>query len=360
MISEKRQKLLIIIISIIGVLGSLSNGFLELSLYFQRHAWQLIAVSIANFIALVGWLVVLRLATRKHLMAAAIFLSISQLVFLVSYEALLTQPFLESIIAGTLIVLLGGLFTLNKHWWLGVILAIFYAGVTVFLYQFSPFIRFDTSSVAGMGNYFYILAGLVIFIVFIENFFATSFFTSSIQNRLLVTFIIIVMSTSVIITVLSLTVQQYEIRQNAYKQLDAVATLKQAEINTWLQSIYNSQSAILANQSIKQDLNTLILQGSPFPPTVSATPEQTRLHDYFNEFITQTSLFNDFFVVNKRGDILFSLDSSSPNLTPHPIRMENLDCACCRLLHNASVNLSVPIKPAFFNHSDGQCHPGAG
>jgi GAF domain-containing protein/HAMP domain-containing protein len=327
MISAKRQARLILIISLIGISGSISTAVVDLGAFLQLNAWQMLPNLAAAAVSMMIWLVIIGLVNKKKLGAAGLLVPINIIIVFAFYEALISQSFLESMLAGGTLILVAGIFTINKRWWIAASLTGLYALITGYIYQFHPFTRFDTTRVTGMGNYFFILAGVIIFTILIDAIFSSSFFTRSIRNRLLVTFSVIVLVSTVIVTVMSLAIQQRKAQQDAYNQLSMVATLKQAEITRWIGSVNEAYSAILSNQSLLDDISYVLIHSPQITPSNQLSPEQKRLQDQFNSIKQKATLFDDFYLVSSDGNIPYALNTSQSNIERIQAEWKNTNIA---------------------------------
>lgn len=129
-------------------------------------------------------------------------------------------------------------------------------------------------------------------------------FTSTIQFRLLLTFLLIGVLPVIVVTVISAISQWRTGRARAIEQLDMSASFKETQINDWVARLYAELQTIGTEIDIDSFARFII---TPSTDTgVSANLLDT-LRSALNRQAERSGMFGEFFVIDLEGQMVFSL-----------------------------------------------------
>ncbi|WP_420628846.1 PAS domain S-box protein [Candidatus Leptofilum sp.] len=121
----------------------------------------------------------------------------------------------------------------------------------------------------------------------------------TIRARMLVAFVLLVLLPVVLITARTAVVSWRDGQTQVTRQLESVATLKEAEIERWLDSLQLNLTAVLANS--ESDLVVQMLAVD--------SPEQTAVQlvqENWTQLIKYTGLFEELFLMDQQGRVVLS------------------------------------------------------
>ena len=124
----------------------------------------------------------------------------------------------------------------------------------------------------------------------------------SLRTRLLVTTILLVLVPVLVTGIVTIYISSQGLRTDAFDQLESVATLKEAQIKTWLESLQTNLDLVFANPDSLQRVSELVLN----PASVDLGKSPVR-----NELINnskRSGYFTELFVMDKDGRVIVSTD----------------------------------------------------
>ncbi|MCK5202112.1 MAG: cache domain-containing protein, partial [Spirochaetales bacterium] len=125
---------------------------------------------------------------------------------------------------------------------------------------------------------------------------------TTIASRLIFGFVSIVLLPAIIISSVSVVSSLRHSRKQLLNQLESVATLKEAEIETWLDSLNLFLPVLTAGPRIEAKLNILLAQEQEYKDIKKDVRERFRL------MIEYSQLFETVFLVNTEGLVVFSTE----------------------------------------------------
>ncbi len=138
---------------------------------------------------------------------------------------------------------------------------------------------------------------------------------NSVRNRLLFSFVIVALISTIILTAITVYQQFQNSQKNALDKLEAIASLKEDEINTWVNSLQSTVKTIAVNKNLNQEMTTVLSQTPLTGPDQPMTEDQMTLKDQLTSFKDQNNYFDDFFITDLNGNVLISTDPSANNLS---------------------------------------------
>ena len=288
---------------ILAVFVVITTGF-HLFIYFQTRVLQALFPPALILVAvLIGPLVYRWLSLEKNIQAG-ISLVIAVAVAYSGNELAWKGLTAFNVIGGCLLIALSGIMILPHRWrsWTPVIF-----GFLIFIYfvnRFEPVPRYEQSLIAGLLPFavsidLILLIGLFILLIMQNP-------ARSIRVRLIATFIILVVIPVVATTTIASIINAQNFQDRAATQLESVATLREAEINAWLDRLVAELKVVKPS-----DLELSGLLGKDPQSTSLLTPGLVQdFHDQFERVIQETGLFKEVFLVDWNGRIFLT---TNPN-----------------------------------------------
>lgn len=129
---------------------------------------------------------------------------------------------------------------------------------------------------------------------------------NSIRYRLLIGFIFITILPVFITGVISNVISSRNIEERLVNQLESVATLKEAEINAWIDSLNLNLANLLSRQDLRRSITNVIQQDSISEAEFNFSHND--LQNQFTDALDRTQLFDEIFVMNLDGKVIVSTD----------------------------------------------------
>ncbi len=139
---------------------------------------------------------------------------------------------------------------------------------------------------------------------------ARIFHTGTIRSRLLLWFVLLVLFPATIISISSVWLGYQSGKRQIFNQLQSVATLKQAEIHMWSESLQSHLASVLYPSDVPRLMGPL-LDESPDSPEYQDAYATLRMH--FTDMIEETGLYEEVFLMDQHGRVVLSTDPSHEN-----------------------------------------------
>jgi nitrogen fixation/metabolism regulation signal transduction histidine kinase len=130
----------------------------------------------------------------------------------------------------------------------------------------------------------------------------------SLRTRLLVAFVLLVLLPSVAISTVTAVVSFRNGLQQVFNQLESVATLKEAEVEAFVNSLKSNLVIALSGQTTMQHVKVL-LEEEPADPE-DYREAHTELRTRFQQITKPTGQFDELFIMDLRGRVVLSNDIS--------------------------------------------------
>jgi len=304
--SDKEQdRVLVERFVLIGIVFALLASSSDVRLYFQTGAWQPL-VDIGVFMLTIACLVVARqLARRGEPETAGYWVLFASMLGYGGGQAVLAGDIFYAMAGGFLLIFLVGMMVLPRKWvaWLIAIgvYAIYIVGVNQL--EFLP--RYDVAQTPSRKAMDLGITGIFMLLL-LWQLVRAYLNIETIRTRLLVTFVIMVLLPASIISATSAWEGFRSGQQQVIEQLESVATLKEAEIQTWLDNLHGDLNMTLTGESMGVNMHWLL------QPDVSPLWEVSyhRLKGQFEETLGLTKRFEELFVMDLQGRIVLSTDAS--------------------------------------------------
>lgn len=148
----------------------------------------------------------------------------------------------------------------------------------------------------------------------------TSVRSTSLRTRLLITTILLVFIPVLITGAAASYISSQGLRQDVFDQLESVATLKEAQIKTWLESLQTNLDLIFANPDSLERVSELVLNQS------SAEQAKSTVRSELTNNSQRSGYFTEIFVIDKDGQVVVSTASGQEGkiMTSQPFFHEGL------------------------------------
>lgn len=125
----------------------------------------------------------------------------------------------------------------------------------------------------------------------------------TIRERLLVAFVLLVFLPAIIISSALVVLGFQSGQQQVINQLESVATLKEAQIDAWLESLQSHLDTALYPHQVPHLLNPL-LTADPQSAAYEAADAELRIQ--LDQLVERTRLFEEVFILDRQGRVLIS------------------------------------------------------
>lgn len=294
------QRMLVILAAAAG-----STIIFYMLLFWQTHIWQL-WIEVGSLAIAIGMAILSKyLLDKDHPQAAGIWVLTGVGIAFAGNELAWSGATWYIAVGGVLMIwLLGRIILPQKiRIWMGI--SLLYGVAIAILAWRQPLSRFDISSSLILNLF---IPGLTFSLVLISIWqLIQAVQESSIRYRLLAGFIFITVLPVFITGLTSNIISSRNIEERLVNQLESVATLKEAEINAWIDSLDLNLTNLLSRQSVKNSLD-IVMQKPVSASEFGSSHDE--LQQQFNEALGRTQLFDEIFVMDLDGKVISSTDPS--------------------------------------------------
>ncbi len=295
----KRRALVIKRIILIGVIFAVVGIVADIADYYQTRSWYQLVDAAFILSALLCLGLAWRAVRREKLDAAAYWMLLAVFMGIGADELLWVQdPWLNAAVA--VLILLVGALVLPRRWAVWVSAALGYVGFTLLVNWVEPVPRLVLAETGGVFVAYLSVIGLS-FVMVLWQYVSLRGRMRTLRTRLLVTYVPLVLLLAVVIGGSAFLVARNQVRRQIENQLESVAALKEAEIQTWLGDLLVSLDVAASGPQVE----TLLEDGS-FLSTMTETPVQKQFKERLEWTIRQMGLFEEMFVMDLEGQVLIS------------------------------------------------------
>lgn len=326
---EKRKNLSEPQVEVVQVLLIMISGLLAvvtivyLLLYIRTGIWQHLAIALSMAPLPLFYPFIRRFGERSSPDA------FYRLLVLVVYEVMWldelfhASTYIQHIITGVMMCWVLGSLLLRKGQrdWLWAIL-IYLAGLTAINIA-APVPRFDVNQsplvfLVATGAMFSAIMMAVWQMWLIVR-------RGSIRLRLMVSFLLIALLPAAIVGGISILSHRNTAEERVLLQLDSVASLKEAEIRTWLERLDMQLASVLDVDPGQVHTNTVL--DKPDLPKIVFDYSHNLLVDQISQSIGRTRLLEEIMILNAHGLVVLSTDRTQEDrfLTGDPVFQEGLE-----------------------------------
>ncbi len=286
---------------IMAVAAAIAIAFC-VGLYFRTQIWQMLIVAGSVTLGFTLTIVSSVLARRGKMDVAGYCMFVGTAVAYVGGELAWSGMTWHIAVGGALMILLAGSVLLPRKWRVWVAMAVLYVATILLINYFEPLHRYEADEyvllsifVPGMNV---IVASVLLWQI------GRAFRVGSIRTRLLIAFVGTVVLVAVIVGAASVTVGLQSLRQQVFDQLESVATLKDAEINVWINNFQTTLATALAGADTVKDARRVLRES---PTTVYYQLSYNTLEERFQRLLELTD-FEELFLIDLEGRVVLSTD----------------------------------------------------
>jgi GAF domain-containing protein/HAMP domain-containing protein len=284
---------------------ALATMGLYLALYASTGIWQIAISAVALAVAL-GCLVTAWLWARRHrLESAALFVFAAIMIAFGGGELAWSGATAYNLISVVLLICLVGSVFIPRRWGLWLAAIALYAAWTLFVVLVEPISRYDVSQSPILRVYVPAASVAIVLVTGVQI--ARAFRIGTIRTRLLIAFGAIALFVAAAVGVTSAVVTLQSGRRQVMNQLESAATLKEREIQAWLDALA-SDMTILLNTERTAEQAQVVLQVAPTFGSYEYARQQ--LTERFGAYMQQMGRLEEVFILDTQGNVVLSTDPS--------------------------------------------------
>jgi GAF domain-containing protein/HAMP domain-containing protein len=215
------------------------------------------------------------------------------------------------LVSGVLLIFLAGNLVLphERQVWLSAIglyvLFIFLA------YYLHPFTRYNVSDIPVILPY--AIGTILILVLALAALIIRSLRTRSIRTRLLINFIMLVLTPVILSSIISSILNAQNAREKAYSQLESVVTLKESEINAWINNLKTSLMLAMPAPELTWVFNSSLNISQFKSMDEQLSPTAGDIETDLKAIVAQSQTFKELYILNSRGKIFISTNKALLN-----------------------------------------------
>ncbi|HIQ01515.1 MAG TPA: HAMP domain-containing protein, partial [Anaerolineales bacterium] len=297
---EERRAALVERLAVIGIVASFASVGLYVLLYFQIGAWQILADVAGVVLSAVFLFWARRLARRREVEAAGYRILLAVLFAYVG-PLVFANVTLYATLGVFLLALLVGGAVRPRRWKTWGATFVLYLVCVLLIERFEPLPRYDVNQSEVLRLY---IPGITLSLVLLVLWqVARAFRIGTIRTRLLISFVLLVLLPATAIGAGSAVVSLQHGRYRAIGHLESVATLKEAGIRAWIQTLQTQLSVALIGADASRYAD-ILLEEAPDSATYQEAYDELGRH--FGRLIERLGMFEELFLMDARGRVVLS------------------------------------------------------
>jgi len=269
----------------------------------QARAWQLLVESGIVVVSLASAAVAYGLARRGKLDAAGFWVLFGVVIAYGGGELLLVNATLYFAVGGVLLIVLVGSMVLPRIRIAWLTAAGLFAAYGWLVNRFEPLPRYDITQSVPLNLITASVTFLIVLVILWQI--VRAFRIGTIRTRLLISFVAIALLLPGILAVGGVAMGAQSGRQHAVNLLESVAMLKEAEIETWIDSLQAELGTVLTGENAVRYTRVLLQEESPDP--VDHQEARDKLQGRFRQSIRW---LEEIFVMDLQGHVILSSDAT--------------------------------------------------
>jgi GAF domain-containing protein/HAMP domain-containing protein len=276
-------------------------------LYFQTGAWQ-VSVEVGGvLLAGVSLAAAYWLIQREKLDVAGSFLLTAVIAVTGTSELVWANESWSNTPGAIVLIIIVGAVVWPRRWYVWLVMGGLFAAASLLINSFgAPWPRYDTAQSNVLRIYDALIVGLLILAVFWEIARAYRHITT-IRTRLLIAFVLTVLLPAMAIAAGVVLVNLTRGQQQTTDHLESVATLKEAEIDTWLYDLRSDLNSLLYDTVMIKLVSWILPEGGTRTQRDAAHDNLTLR---FRSLIEQRRTFQELFLMDTRGEVVMSTDTT--------------------------------------------------
>lgn len=299
-VEERRTRAVRWMILIGAILAVISIGS-YVPLCIQTGAWQVQVIMAGIVLGMLCLIPAYRLVLGGKLDAAGYWI-LAVVVIIYGVGELVWADATVSQTASVILLMIIVSSVLRPHrWYIWLSTAVLYLVYVLLINQFEPLPRYPILSVSPATQYINIPLVLLVLWQF-----ARVFRIGTIRARLLISFVALALLLATLVGASAVVTGFQSGRRQVITQLDAVAALKESEINAWVGGMQRELTAMLFGDETSWQASVLL--GGESPDSVDYQIAHNRLLTRFQQSVKLTGSFEKIFLIDLRGRIVLSTD----------------------------------------------------
>jgi GAF domain-containing protein/HAMP domain-containing protein len=270
-------------------------------LYANTRVWQMLGEAACLIVALACAAAGYWLSRRERLDAAGYLVLVGLLVAYGGNELFFAGATVYILVGGVLLIVLAGGIVLPGKWPAWLVFVAVHLVCILAVGQLEPMQRYDLANSMPLSIYIPgISAALVLGALFqLGRAYGR---IDTIRIRLIVSSVLLVLLVAAAVVAGSIMVGLYNARQQAYRQLESVVTLKAKQIDTWLEDLQLDLEAFFTEEYETTRMRTVLL----WLELMNPQDAQTTLRLGLQRQIARAQRFDEVFLVNMDGQVVLS------------------------------------------------------
>jgi GAF domain-containing protein/HAMP domain-containing protein len=274
-------------------------------LFLQTRTSHILLDAAGLVLGLGCLLVALRSARRGKLDTAAYWLLVTLLVAFATSELAWSGETWFNAIGGVLAILLVGNLVLPRRRKTWLIVAGAFLALILIINALEPVIR-PYANKAIPTLFFFDLGLTLVLLLAAVWLLYRALLVGSIRTRMLISYVALVALVAAAVGISAVYISSRHTKLRATAQLRSVATLKQAEIETWASSLQTDLELALLSRTAQEDALRLLQKETTGPDMWNTSYQRTG--GWFEEFIQKTQHLEAIFLIDTDGQIVRSTD----------------------------------------------------
>jgi nitrate/nitrite-specific signal transduction histidine kinase len=271
--------------------------------YLQTRAWQVLGAAAGVTLALLCLMQARRLVPRAEFDAAGYWILTALLLAYGSGDLAWTGLGPWHTLGAILLILLVGNLILRRRWRAWLLAAGLYALFACLVSRFEPLPRYDVTQSRALPVFILGITTSLALVLLFQLLLDVR--PISIRSRLFVAFVLIVLLPAIAFATVSSVVGFRSGRQQVIDQLESVATIKEAELRTWVRSLQGDLNTVLIGDEVIRWTREVL---SPSGDSGHHQAAHDELHERFGQMVEESERLEGLFLMNLDRRVVLSTD----------------------------------------------------
>ena len=313
-VGDRRLEVLRRFLFAFAVVGLVSVGCFVI-VYLRTSAWQILIAGGAILFGLLVGLLTFQMARRGSEEASGYIFLIAVAIVYAALELVWAGATPYLVVAGALLMLVGGSVLLSRRWLSWLILLGYLGLFFVVVNQLEPLPRFDIQRSPILRAYVPILNALIAAGLVLQAI-ASFRRMGTIRARLLAISIGVVLLTAVAIGAATTLIGYQNGTEQAVERLELVASLRETEIDNWITDVRDTLAASLQQapeqRYVESDVAAVVASLIDTPEDSADYRDAYGFLDYnFQQWLKQAEGYEVVFFMDRDGTVLISTDPAA-------------------------------------------------
>jgi len=334
---QLRRVILVRWIAVIGaIFASISIGFYAITCV-ETRAWPLLIPAVGVVVALLCLLQARRLVPRAPFDAAGYWMLAALVVAYGSGELVWTGLSPWHAVGAILLTVLVGNLILRRKWGAWLLAAGTYGLFALPVNTFDSFPRFDVTQSPELAISILGVTTSVALVLLLQL--VLDFRPITIRSRLFVAFVLMVLLPAIGVAAVSSVVGFRSGRQQVIEQLESVATIKEAEVDTWASNVQTDLATVATGDRVTRHMREIL---SPSVDPMGYQVAYNELRQHLGQMVERSPRLDGLFLMDLERRVVLSTDPAQEGASGAPGSLAYFRQGLKgEYLHRASYSLSV-------------------